>query len=65
MGTGADGARTGGLVLAGSLVWSRAYSDGVNQRVKLLYTLGRVVTSSTQKAWRLVRNELAVCLGQL
>ena len=40
MGEGADGARTGGLVLAGSLVWSRAYSDGVNQRVKLLYTLG-------------------------
>ena len=28
IGEGADGARTGGLVLAGSLVWSRAYSEG-------------------------------------
>ena len=40
IGEGADGARTGGLVLAGSLVWSRAYSEGNYQRVKLLYTLG-------------------------
>ena len=49
MGEGADGARTGGLVLAGSLVWSRAYSDGVNQRVKLLYTLGEWSPAAPQK----------------
>ena len=63
MGTGADGASTGGLVLAGSLVWSRAYSDGTNQRVKLLYTLGR--GHQQHEAWCLARHNLAVCLGQL
>ena len=39
-GTGADGVSTGGLVLAGSLVWSRAFSAGTFQRAKLLYSLG-------------------------
>ena len=40
MGTSGDGALTGGLVLAASLVWSRAFSYGTYQRIKLLYTLG-------------------------
>ena len=43
MGEGEDGKRSGGLVLAGSLVWSRAYSVGNHQRVKLLYTLGEYI----------------------
>ena len=49
MGTGADGASTGGLVLAASLVWSRAYSEGNYQRVKLLYTLGEWIPTSPKK----------------
>ena len=40
MGTSGDGALSGGLVLAASLVWSRAFSYGAYQRVKLLYTVG-------------------------
>ena len=34
---------SGGLVLAASLVWSRAYSYGTYQRIKLLYTLGQFI----------------------
>ena len=49
MGEGADGKRTGGLVLAGSLVWSRAYSEGNYQRVKLLYTLGQWSPAAPKK----------------
>jgi len=40
MGTAGDGSRSGGLVLAASLVWSRAFSYGTYQRAQLLYTLG-------------------------
>ena len=40
VGTDGDGLLSGGLVLAASLVWSRAYSYGSFQRVKCLYTLG-------------------------
>ena len=49
MGEGADGKRTGGLVLAGSLVWSRAYSEGTYQRIKLLYTLGQWTPAAPKK----------------
>ena len=49
MGEGADGKKTGGLVLAGSLVWSRAYSAGNYQRVKLLYTLGQWTPAAPKK----------------
>ena len=31
---------TGGIVLPGTLVWSRAFSEGTFQRIKLLYTFG-------------------------
>ena len=52
-GFGADGIASGGLTLAGSLVWSRAFSDGVNQRVKLLYSLGEYlpITASVEGIW--------------
>ena len=48
MGTSGDGALSGGLVLAASLVWSRAYSYGTYQRVKLLYTLGEHILPAPQ-----------------
>ena len=48
MGEGADGKKTGGLVLAGP-VWSRAYSAGNYQRVKLLYTLGQWTPAAPKK----------------
>ncbi|MBP04847.1 MAG: hypothetical protein CMA72_08715, partial [Euryarchaeota archaeon] len=46
MGEAGDGAISGGLVLAGSLVWSRAYSYGTYQRVKMLYTLGEHILAA-------------------
>ena len=46
MGTSGDGVLSGGLVLAASLVWSRAYSCGAFQRVKLLYTVGEHILPS-------------------
>jgi len=48
IGTAGDGALSGGLVLAASLVWSRAYSYGSFQRVKLLYTLGEHIRPRPQ-----------------
>ena len=39
-GTGADGARTGGLILAPALVWSRVYSYGSYQAYEGIYVAG-------------------------
>ena len=48
MGTAGDNALSGGLVLAASLVWSRAYSYGTYQRIKTLYTLGEFILAAPQ-----------------
>ena len=47
-GIGADNQPTGGLNLAGSLVWSRAFSDGIRQRAKLLYSFGEALPNPPQ-----------------
>jgi hypothetical protein len=39
-GTGADGALTGGLILAPALVWSRLYSNGSFQTYEAIYVAG-------------------------
>lgn len=48
MGVGQGGKKTGGLVLAGSLVWSRAYSVGTYQRAKMLFTMGQWIPAAPQ-----------------
>ena len=45
VGTGADGRLSGGLVLVAMLVWSRAFSMGGHQRVKMLFTTGEWILS--------------------